>query len=95
MSIVEELVGLGRAFAKARLKPPTALLLATPEEGLRFMQLVRASPQYMNPGFVDPLNPMPVQMADGSVYMEVKVMGMAVRWPANRLATEDGVWRHV
>jgi hypothetical protein len=34
-------------------------------------------------------------MANGSAYMQLEVMGMKVRWPANRLATPDGRWSYV
>ena len=71
------------AFGRARLKRPTVILLESHEDGMRFLEAVQRPSDRM------------VEMADGSAWMECKVMGIAVRWPANRVATPDGNWSYV
>ena len=80
------------AFLRANLSPPDAIILASHEDGMRFLSTVKQdniiyselrSPHYK-----------PVEHPDGSVWMEVEVAGMKIRWPANRRAMETGGYRY-
>lgn len=89
--------GLARiriAFLSANLKPPTVILLESHEEGMRFLSSVRQQDQWMAIAGSPDLGGI-VEMADGSKWMECKVMGIAVRWPANIFANQDGSWSYV
>ena len=81
--VLDGLQAMSRAFGRARLKRPTAILLESHEEGMRFLEAVQRPSDRV------------VEMADGSAWMECKVAGIAVRWPANRAATPDGNWSYV
>lgn len=81
------------AFRCSNLKPPTAMLLESHEEGMRFLSALRQKGEWMAV-VGDPSLGHEMQMADGSVWMEIKVMNVAIRWPANKMAVTDGSWRH-
>lgn len=81
------------AFLAVDLKPPTTILLESHDEGRRFLSAVRQTNQWVDV-IGSPDLGRPVEMADGSAWMEAKVMGIAVRWPANRTATPDGSWSY-
>ena len=91
--ILDGLAQVRAAFMREHLKPPTVMLLGSHEEGMRFLSNIRQSVHWAavvgssNLGRV-------VEMADGSAWMECKVMDIAVRWPANRIATPDGGWSY-
>ena len=76
------------------LKPPAALLMASHDDGVRVAMEIAQ----MN-RFISTINDgrlgKPIEMADGSIYMEVEVMGLKIRWAANRLAVPDGSTRFV
>lgn len=79
------------AFMRANLKPPTVLLLGSHEEGMRFLSAIRQQGHW-TAVVGSPDMGRPVEMADGSAWMECKIMDIAVRWPANRVAMPDGSW---
>ncbi len=92
--LLDGLAQIRTTFKRAQLEPPTTLLLADHEQGMRLLMELRQ----MNKWVVmagDPNLGKPVEMADGSIWMEVKVMGFNIRWPANRYATPDGSWSWV
>ena len=80
-------------FLAVNLKPPTTILLESHDEGMRFLSAVRQTRHWVAV-IGSPDLGRPVEMADGSAWMELKVMGIAVRWPANRTATPDGSWSY-
>jgi hypothetical protein len=94
MDIFDALARTRHTFLQANLKPPTVMLLESHEQGMRFLHAVRQKDQFLFTAGSPDLGH-EVQMADGSYWMEINVMGIAVRWPACRLATQDGTWRHV
>lgn len=73
------------------LEPPTAILLGTHDEGMKLLSSVRQNVNWQAT-LGSPQLGKPIEMADGSVWMEVKAMDIAIRWPANRYATPDGSW---
>lgn len=78
------------AFKAANLNPPAAIHLPTREDGMRLLSVVAQQPFLVaTPSRLGK----PVELADGSVFMECELMGMKVRWPANRRAMPDGSWR--
>ncbi len=81
------------AFLAAGLEPPTTILLGTHEDGMCFLSAVRQQVRWVAVAGSPDLGRV-VEMADGSAWMECKVMGIAVRWPANRYARPDGSWSH-
>ena len=93
MDILDAIATTRHAFMAANLAAPTAILLGSHEEGMRFLSAVRQEERWIAVAG-DPSLGRVVEMADGSAWMEVKVMGIAIRWPANRVAMPAGTWRY-
>lgn len=90
-NIVDAIAEFRVAFIREDLKPPTVILLESHDEGMRLLSYLRDSSNWTATVGSRMLGK-PVEMADGSVYMEIDLMGMKVRWPANCYATKDGTW---
>ena len=91
--LLDGLAQVRATFMQAGLKPPTVMLLESHEEGMRFLSKILQTHVWT----ATPLSPdlgRAMEMADGSVWMECNVMGIAVRWPANRIAMPDGGWSY-
>ena len=91
--VLDGLAQVRLTFMRANLKPPTTMLLESHEEGMRFLSAIRQTNSWVTTVGSPDLGRV-VEMADGSAWMECKVMDIAVRWPANRVAMPDGSWRH-
>ena len=91
--IFDSLARVRMAFLQANLEPPSVMLLQSHEEGMRFLSAVRQSGNWTAMVGSPDLGRV-TEMADGSAWMEVQVMGIKVRWPANRTATPDGSWSY-
>ncbi len=89
--IVDAIATFRVAFLRENMKPPTTILLADHDEGMRLISYMRDSANWSYQ-IGDIGLGKPIEMADGSVYMEMNICGMAVRWPANRYALPDGSW---
>jgi hypothetical protein len=89
--ILDGFAQMRETFMRSNLKPPTTMLLESHEEGMRFLGAIRQQDLCVIQIGSDRLGK-PIEMSDGSVWMECQVMGIAVRWPANRYATPDGSW---
>lgn len=76
-----------RAFAKVNAKAPDVMIVDR-ETGIRLMCEVREQAHIILPAH-ERLESV-VEHPDGSVWREAEVMGVKVRWPANRLATVSG-----
>ena len=85
--IFDALYTVRAAFLRANLSPPDAIILATHEDGMRFLSAVKQDNViiYGGPGYQ---YAKPVEHPNGSVWMEVEAVGMKIRWPANRCALE-------
>lgn len=94
MDILGAIATIRHAFNAANLEAPTAIFLGSHEEGMRFLSAIRQE-TYWTVAAGDPSLGRIVEMADGSAWMEAKVMDVSIRWPANRLAMPDGSWRCV
>ena len=92
--ILDGIVQIRIAFQAVNLKPPTTILLESHDEGMRFLSEIRQTNQWI-PAIGSHDLGKPVERADGSTWMEVQVMGIAVRWPANRIETPDGSWAFI
>ncbi len=91
--IVDAIARFRVAFLRENMKPPEVILLADHREGMRLLSYLRDSSTWsVNVG--SPLLGKPIEMADGSVYMEIELTGMKVRWPANRYAMSYGSWSY-
>lgn len=93
MDILDVIATTHDAFRSANLEAPTVILLGSHKEGLRFLSAVRQQCRWTTM-IGDPSLGRALEMADGSMWMEVKVMDIAIRWPANRIAMPDGSWRY-
>ena len=91
--IMDALATVRVAFKRANLEPPTVLLLGSNDEGYRFLSAIRQSGCWVAVVGSGALGHV-IEMADGSMWMELEVMGMKVRWPANRIAMPDGRWSY-
>lgn len=90
---VGELFGtILNAFASEDMRPPVAVILESPQEGMRVLSAL-SNLQHMT--LSDGAGAKPVEHPDGSVWMEITVYGIKVRWPAQRyaLAPNRYVWR--
>lgn len=91
--ILDGLAQVRATFTREQLKPPTVMLLESHEEGMRFLSAIRQTSTWSAVVGSPDLGRV-VEMADGSAWTECKVMGIAVRWPANRVALHDGSWSY-
>lgn len=91
--ILDGLAQVRATFMRENMEPPTVILLGSHEEGMRFLSNIRGDHNW-NAVVGSPDLGHVVEMADGSAWMELKVMGIAVRWPANRWARPDGGWSY-
>lgn len=91
--VLDGLAQVRATFKRANLKPPTVMLLESREEGMRFLSAIRQTNNWTAVVGSPDLGRV-VEMADGSAWMECEVMGIAVRWPANRIARPDGEWSY-
>lgn len=94
MDFLDSIALLRVAFQREHLKPPTTILLESHDEGMRFLQSVRQTRHWV---YVvgSPELGKPIEMADGTIWMQVELMGIKVRWPANQKAMPDGSWLYV
>jgi hypothetical protein len=81
--ILDGLAQVRATFMRENLKPPTAMLLESHEEGMQFLSNIRQSSHWTAVVGSPDLGRV-VEMADGSAWMECKVMDIAVRWPARQ-----------
>ena len=91
--IVDAIAKFRVAFLRENMKPPTTIMLESHEEGMRFLSYLRDTSTW-TAVVGSPSLGQPIEMADGSIVMEIEIMGMKVRWPANRWATPDGSWSY-
>lgn len=92
--ILDGLTQVRATFMRENLKPPTVILLESHEEGMRFLSNIRQSSTWTAVVGSPDLGRL-VEMDDSSAWMECNVMGIAVRWPAKRIAPPDGGWSYV
>lgn len=85
--IVDAIARFRVAFLRENMKPPTVIILPDHEEGMRFLSYLRDTSTW-SASIGSPLLGKPIEGADGSTYMEMEIMGMKVRWPAN---SSDGL----
>ena len=90
--IFDDILGIAHNFKRAGLRPPEAIILESHEEGMRFLAAVRQQDFMIYTMPDDKVKP--IEHPDGSVWMEVSLYAMKVRWPANRVAMESGgyIW---
>ena len=91
--LVDAIAAFRVAFLREDFKPPVVILLEDHEEGSRFLGYLRNTSTW-TVLVGDQRLGKPVEMADGSVFMELEIVGMKVRWPANRYAQPDGTWSY-
>ncbi len=88
--IFDAFLRIRHEFQRAHMKVPSIIILEDHDEGMRLLGVVHKHLLvYM------PKPPEPIHHPDGSVYMEVEVVGIKVRWPANRIALQSGGYRFV
>lgn len=91
IDIMDGLANIRHVFISAGLEPPTTILLGTHDEGMKLLSSIRQTGNWQAIAGSPQLGK-PIEMADGSVWMEIKVMDFAIRWPANKYVTHDGSW---
>ena len=90
--ILDALYAARAVFMRANLSPPDAIILASHEDGMRFMSAVKLANIIYSESW--PPHGNPIEHPNGSVWMEVEAVGMKIRWPANRRAMETGGYRY-
>jgi hypothetical protein len=91
--IIDAIARFRVAFLREDFKPPVAIMLASHDEGMRLISYLNGPLAKHTYVLGDRTLGRPVEMADGSVVMEIEIMGMKVRWPANKYALPDGSWK--
>lgn len=93
--IIDAIAEFRVACERAGFKPPSVILLDDVEEGRKLMcELMATNAQRfvtLAPGEFGK----PIEHPDGSVWMEIEIVGMKVRWPARQFALPGGgyVWQ--
>lgn len=91
--IITTLAEMVVGFRRLNLNPPESVILKTHDDGMRLVhELHQKACLVLRPGSASLGKP--VEHPDGSVWMEVEVYGLKIRWPGNRYAMEAGgyVW---
>ncbi len=79
------------AFRKHNLSPPASILLSSHDEGMLLLgELIQKSAWSFQVG--DERLGEPVLMMDGTYWMEMKLLGVKIRWPANKYENSDGTY---
>lgn len=90
--VLDLLAYIARGFRTIGMEPPSVIMLKSGEEGRRFLTAMHQKQNWVAVVGSATLGT-PIEMADGTVYMSMEVMGMQVRWPASRYAMPDGSWK--
>ena len=90
--VIDALMQVSYAFKKLNMEVPDAILLKSNEQGLRLLSELHQM-SYMIIPFDADRGGSVLEHPDGSVWMEVEVYGMKVRWPAKKLALPQGGYR--
>lgn len=88
--VINGFMSIRKAFGRAGLEPPVAIHLASHDEGMRMLAVVSKMFVILSQG--DPRAGIAIEMADGSVYMQIELVGIKVRWPAKKRAKLDGLF---
>lgn len=75
-----------RAFLAVGLEPPDVIILKSRKDGMKIIHEFRMMTR--DPSHLHDMGS-PVEHPDGSVWMEVEVQDIKVRWPANKFALTD------
>ncbi len=86
--ILDAIAGIGVGFRSADLDVPEVIILKSHDQGMRFISMIHQRYLYAKAG--DPMLGKPIEQPDGSVYMEIELMGMKIRWPAMKMAMQKG-----
>jgi hypothetical protein len=91
--IIDALAQVSHVFRSLDLKVPEAIILKDHDEGMRVLHQLHQRTQFIVPMDSDRGGKV-IEHPDGSVWMEAEVCGIKVRWPAMKLAKQDGgyVW---
>ena len=91
MDVLDGIASIRNTFLALGMNPPTAILLGSHDDGMRLLSEVRQMNSWTAPVGSPELGKA-VLHSDGSSWMELKIMEIAVRWPANTHALPDGKW---
>ena len=87
--IEDVIYSMAQGFAALQFDVPASINLKSHDDGMRLLSMMIGKNQWSAALGSGRLGN-PVHMADGSVYMEMELMGIKIRWPANRYATPSG-----
>lgn len=88
--ISDVVLTIRRQFQRLGIKPPSAIHLPDHESGMRFLAAARSElaisrgERFLRTPAYEAI---PIECPDGSVWMEIIVADIAIRWPAQRRAT--------
>jgi len=91
--ILDVLVRARLGFIHCGLKPPSVILLQSNKEGMHLLSVVE---KRSFSSFPAGKYGRPIEHPDGTVWMEIEVMSMKLRWPAEKHPTSnhgDYVWQ--
>lgn len=91
--IMEMIHDIRHALLKYGMEPPEVIILKNHDQGMRLLCGI-SQMNYLTYGPGQTYGN-PIEHPDGSVYMEMQIMGVKIRWPANRIALESGDFKWV
>ena len=80
---------MAQGFKELQFEVPASINLKSHDEGMRLLGMMMGRNEWSAALGSSRLGK-PIHMADGSVYMEMEMMGIKIRWPANQYATPSG-----
>jgi hypothetical protein len=87
--LIDSLMRISHEFRSLNLEPPSAIILADHEQGMRLLGLLHQMKYMVLTVGTERLGK-PIEHPDGSVYMQIEIYGMKVQWPALKMALPDG-----
>ena len=87
--IFEVLFDTRAAFIAAGFESPAVITLATHDDGMKLLMTIQQRHQLIITSTSQQYG-IPIEGPDGTVWMEIELMGLKIRWPANRMAFQDG-----
>lgn len=83
------LMKIRMVFISQNIKPPTAILLADNEQGMKLLSLLAGKNLVFQPGQYGTS----IEHPDGSIWMELDLFGMKIHWPAAKYELHDGSFK--
>jgi hypothetical protein len=88
--VIDAIMKISHGFKSIGLEPPAAIILADHEQGMRLLGQIHQMMQYMAYQVGSERLGEVIEHLDGTAYMQAKIYGMTVQWPAVKMALPKG-----